>query len=75
MALYSQQKYLGVTQAGFALSTDVLSNADRVINSSATDTGIDGATINLFLKTIDAGTATATYSALAGYTGGYANGG
>jgi len=75
MALYSQQKYLGVSQAGFALNADILNNLDRVINSSATPTGVDGATVNIFLRTIDAGTATATYSALAGYTGGDANGG
>lgn len=75
MAFYSNQKYLGVTQAGFAQTSDVLANSDRVLNSSATDTGIDGATINLFLKVINAGNATTTYSVLAGYTGGNANGG
>jgi hypothetical protein len=75
MAFYSTQKYLGVTQAGFALSSDVLANSDRVLNSSATELGIDGATINLFLKVINAGNATTSYGALAGYTGGNANGG
>jgi len=74
MSLYSEQKYTGVSQAGFALSVDVLSTADRIINASNTDTGIDGAFLNIFLNNIDAGNATSVYSTLAGYTGGSANG-
>lgn len=75
MAFYSDQKYLGVSRAGFAQITDVIARTPRILNSSDTANGIDGATLTLFLKVVDAGNATATYTALAGYTGGNANGG
>lgn len=79
MASYSAQKYAGaisaVAEAGFATVDEVLGAASRDLNSGTDVTSnTGGASLTIFLKTIEGGNATSTYQAINRYSGGDANG-
>lgn len=79
MASYATQKYAGavtaVAEAGFATVDEVLGATARNLNSGAAVANTTGgASLTVFLKTIDGGSATSTYQAINVYSGGDANG-